>query len=109
MYHAILASTIPRVTIRKCVHTVALILSMVVLAFVESAARPHVQPEDMPLIQVPVPFVKCGMLVGIDAVAVFMRFPPLTVVKLTALSYPPPASVVLPSHEVSLVEVSGGV
>ena len=67
MDHAVLALPVPSIAICKSVHTVALILAMVILTFIVCSAGPFIVPKDMPLIHVPVAFIKSGSFGGIDA------------------------------------------
>ena len=72
MYHAVLALPVPSIAVCKSVHTVALILAMVILTFIICAAWPLIVPKDMPLIHVPVAFIKSGSFGDIDAPAMLM-------------------------------------
>ena len=103
MYHAVLAGTIPSITVCKSVHTMALILAMIVFTFIGCAARPLVQPEDMPLVHVPVAFIKGCSFRHVDAPTMLMVLLPLTIIELTVLGNQSSTSVILSRLEVSLV------
>ena len=72
MNHAVLALPVPSIAVCKSVQTMALILAMVIFTFIVCAARPFIVPKDMPLIHVPVAFIKSGSFRGINAPAMLM-------------------------------------